>query len=520
LRTLCFLGVLPLLGLLSQGEDLDSRLATITESDCFARVEILAAPEMAGRATLSLGLDLAATYVEEELAALGLEPAGPDGAWRAPYPVTVLRAAEDTGFEWTPPKSEPVELKLGVHFQPIPGAPTLDKVVGEPLFVGWSIDARKEGWEDLKSKNVKGKIVFAFTREPRADDPKDKRFDGLDPTRHSTLRSKARAAEAAGAIALVLVPDPGAFPDPNAVIPQLIPVLIPGNVPIDQLLKAGGLPSLPIASVSREVASRIFDEDLDKFHASLEKRRKPKHLAAPKKGKVKTEISLWFDWERGKEEAFNLAARIPGKGDNPQTVVLGAHLDHVGYNHFWDKGRMRLHPGADDNASGSAALLEVAEALAGCEPEDDILFLWFSGEENGLLGSRAYCEEPLYPLESTVVMLNMDMVGRGDSKVANVGGLWDRPAWKMLLLKQARRIKSKLRLDLVQGRDLYGRSDQYSFHQKGVPGLFFFEADLDKNPVYHKPGDVPETMDGEKIARIARLFMATAWAVAVEGARP
>ncbi|PPR24037.1 MAG: hypothetical protein CFH39_00265 [Alphaproteobacteria bacterium MarineAlpha10_Bin2] len=84
MRTLCFLGVLSLLGLLSQGEDLDSRLATITESDCFARVEILAAPEMAGRATLSLGLDLAATYVEEELAALGLEPAGPDGAWRAP----------------------------------------------------------------------------------------------------------------------------------------------------------------------------------------------------------------------------------------------------------------------------------------------------------------------------------------------------------------------------------------------------------------------------------------------------
>ena len=502
------------------GEDLNSRLATITESDCFARVGVLAAPEMEGRATLSQGFERAAIYVEEELTALGLEPAGRDGEWRVPYPVAALQVSEDTGFEWQPPKGEAVELQIGANFQPVPGAPTLDKVVGEPLFVGWSIDASKEGWEDLKSKNVRGKVVFAFTREPRADDPKDKRFDGLEPTRHSTLRAKAKAAESAGAVGLVLVPDPGAFPNPDEVIPQLAQTLVPENLPVDQLLKMGGLPSLPVASVSRSVASLIFDEDMDKFHATLEKRKRPKHLEAPSKGKVKTEVSFWFDWEREEIDAFNIAARIPGEREDAETIVLGAHLDHVGYNHFWDQGRMRLHPGADDNASGSAALLEVAEALAGSKPKDNILFLWFSGEENGLLGSRAYCADPLVPLESTVVMLNMDMVGRGDSRLANVGGLWDRPKWKMLLLKQAKRIKTKLKLDLTQGRDLYGRSDQYSFHEKGVPGLFFFEADLDKNPVYHKPGDVSETMDGEKMARIARLFLATAWAVAVEGERP
>jgi len=158
--------------------------------------------------------------------------------------------------------------------------------------------------------------------------------------------------------------------------------------------------------------------------------------------------------------------------------------------------------------------------LAPHKPKHDILFLWFTGEELGLLGSRKYCENPLVPHEQTIAMLNMDMVGRGDTKKVNIGGLWSRPRWADFVEAQHKRIKSKLKMDNEQGRDLYARSDQYSFHTQDVVGLFFFEADLETNKSYHQPSDVGESIDGKKMSLIAQLFTACAWAIAYEGQRP
>lgn len=488
-------------------------LETITEEDSYDNVQILAAPGMGGRGTLTPGHDKAAKYVEDQLTALGYQPANGE-SFRIPVPISCVIASSESHFEVSGLEEE-IPYVLEKDFVPIIGSHE-ETAFGEGVFIGFAIDSKKEKWRDIKKKDVKGKIVFAFTREPFADDPKARRFDGTKSTRYSEVKQKALEIEKAGGLALVLIPDPGMLSEPDAPVPGMTPFVDTRGAGPVGYQKNFGFPAFPVMSVSREVAGRIFDEDFDALYYSMEKKKKPKTLKT-KKG---VELRLGVAWETGTRESFNLAALLPGKAGDGKHLVLGAHLDHVGFDVTADSVRFQLRPGADDNASGSAALLEVAQGLAGTKPEIDVLFLWFTGEEMGLLGSKEYCNDPLFPHGNAVAMFNMDMVGRGDTKKINIGGLWDRPGWTKLVEDMHKRIKSPLKMDNEQGRDLYARSDQYSFHQKDVVGLFFFEADLNSNKSYHQPTDVADTIDGKKISLIAKLFTACVWAVAFEGVRP
>ena len=501
----------------SAEDPLIPHVEALTAEQCYDHVQILASPEFGGRGTPSPGLDLAAAYLEARLADLGMEPAGPEQSYRLPYAQRSLLPGKDAHFTWQDEEGERWSADPLTGFVPVPGSRE-GGVSGEPVFVGYAIDAREERWEDLPKRRVEDRIVFAFTREPRADDPKWKRFNGADLSEHAVFRTKAHAAAKAGARALVLVGDPVAYPDGSRPVSGLLPLPLARGMEIDRISRNAAWPDIPVVAVSREIAEAVFETDLVKYHTGIDNKRKPRLLKAPKKRTV----DLSVRWAEDDVELFNLAARLPGSEDDGEVVILGAHLDHVGFNVYqtlWG-GQFVLHPGADDNASGSAALLAVAEALAGSEPKEDILFLWFTGEEIGLLGSQAYCREPLYPHENTIAMLNMDMVGRGESKKAYVAGLWDLPDWEKLVRRAAKRIRSKLDLELDQGRDIYARSDQYSFHQQGVVALFYYEGPPDANKLYHKPTDVPESIDGEKMERIADLLLASVYPLAYEGVRP
>jgi len=494
------------------GDDprLKALLATITPEECRAQVAVLAAPRFQGRETPSRGLNEAAAYLEKQLGALGLEPAGEEGSYRLPYRHLALEAGAKCRFLWKGDSGRR-ELQPGKEFQPVPGS-AAGPVSGLAVFAGYAIQSRKDHWNDLNPARVRGRVVFAFTREPRADDPRARTFDGAEPTAWSRFQEKADAVRKAGGVALVLVPDPAGFPGETGPIPQLVPRLLPRSLPPSRL----GSLKIPVVSVSRSVAEELFRTDLSEYQKGIDRKYRPARLEPPKG----TRVELAVEWKEGETPLFNLAARIPGSGDAGEVVVLGAHLDHLGFNHALSGGAMQVHPGADDNASGSGALLEIAQAFAGTKPSRDLLFLWFTGEEKGLLGSQAYCEHPLYPLEKTVLMINMDMVGRGDPRKINIGGLWKHPEWARRVRAVHDRIHSPLRLDLRSGRDLYARSDQFSFSRKGVVALFFFEADLEQNSSYHRPEDVPATMDGRKMALIAKLCAATAYDTAFEPGDP
>ncbi len=192
------------------------------------------------------------------------------------------------------------------------------------------------------------------------------------------------------------------------------------------------------------------------------------------------------------------------EGSDPQrraeVVVLGAHFDHVGRGGAQSGGmgpRGEIHNGADDNASGTAALLELAEAFAASPPARTLVFAHFSGEEKGLLGSKHYVESPAFPLESTVAMVNLDMVGRSREGYLFVGGLGTSPSWPAIVARAGD--AEKLALETAAG----GRapSDNTPFYEKGIPCLFLF-TNLHED--YHGPGDDAEKLDYAGIERIGR----------------
>ncbi|MDP6963451.1 MAG: M28 family peptidase [Planctomycetota bacterium] len=497
-----------------QSEQLTAALETITADECYDRVNILASPEMMGRGTLSHGFEQAAKYVEAELKSYPIPPAVGE-TFRIPVKLDCLIATENCAISFPPQNVDPELLHVLDQFAPVVGSAELF-ASGKAVFVGYAIDSRNDRWRDLNPAKVKGKIVFAFSREPQADNEKYKKFDGDKASRHSELAVKAKAVADAGGVGLVIVPDPNLVADSSLVLPNTTPLVNPSHREGAQYHQRSGFPKIPVMTVSRDYASLLFEEDIDEYFKKIERKKRPSLLAADKD----LVVAMNVEFENSEVETYNLAALIKGKGDSDEFVVLGAHLDHVGLDPFSDRMTMTTRPGADDNASGSAALLEVAQALSSYQPNVDILLLWFTGEELGLLGSRAYCEEPIRPHEDCIAMFNMDMVGRGEEKKVNIGGLWSRPSWEVFVEKQHKRIKSKLKMDNEQGRDLYARSDQYSFHTKGVVGLFFFEADLDSNKSYHQPSDKAVSIDGKKMSLIAQLFTACVWAVAYEDARP
>lgn len=493
-------------------------LGAITEEAAESTLHVLAGPSMQGRGTFTPGFERAADFVSDQLKALGLEPLGVDGSYRLPFELDCVRPAEaDCRFGWEGASAEELPA-FGSGFVPMLGS-SKRSASGAAVFAGFGIQSKDERWSDYKDKDVRGKIVFAFTREPWADDAKQKRFAGANPIPDASLAKKVNAAAEAGAIGFVFVPDPGVEEDPARAFLGAHTYPSGRGIGVRELEGAYGYPPIPVMSVSRSAAGTLFGVDLAEYHAEIERKKKSSLLTA------KAAVTLATGFEAAPVQTYNLAARIRGSSSAPdgerEVLVLGAHLDHVGLGIQADHGAAGIqpYPGADDNASGSTALLLVAAAFARAQPEIDVLFLWFTAEELGLLGSAAYCERPLYPHENTVAMLNMDQIARTDPKEFNVGGTWSRDDWAKFVAEQAKRAKVKIKVDFKGGRDLFQRSDHYSFHAQKVPALFFFEGNIQDNPVYHKPGDVPETIEVAKMTQVARVFGACAWAIAVDGAR-
>jgi Zn-dependent M28 family amino/carboxypeptidase len=215
---------------------------------------------------------------------------------------------------------------------------------------------------------------------------------------------------------------------------------------------------------------------------------------------------------------MNVMARLEGSDPalRDEYVVIGGHYDHVGYGHTgsltgaWGQ----IHPGADDNASGTAAILAVAEALARApqRPRRSILFMHFTAEEKGLMGSRWFVEHPTVPVAKMLAMINLDMVGRNDPAQLSVNGDAAAAGLDALIQRIAEQeLGLQINHDAGSGID---RSDQWAFALKGVPAVAFFSGEHDD---YHRPSDIPARIVPDKLERVARLAALVLWRVAEEG---
>ena len=487
---------------------------TITEEDLQRDLVQLASAPLEGRDSPSAGLERAADWVIGRLQEAGLEGLGPDGSFLRPFERRLeAPVPEACRLSATNARGEVLEFRYGKDLIPAPHA--AGDAEGPLTFVGFGIASKTEKYKDTAGISLKGRIALIYEGEPRHR----KKFEGPAVTEDADLYGKLNVLETRGAIGVLVVrraPEASGIGKLKEALPEPAglgfryswakwAVDTPRNpVPV----------AIPVLEITEAVAQVLVGEDVASRIADIDKRAKPDSFEVED-----VTVSMASEVRRQDVPIHNVVGVL--RGSDPdlahEYVVVGAHYDHVGVD-----VRGRIGFGADDNASGTSAMLEVIEALAAAHPRRSILACAFASEEDGLLGSRALCDDLPVPVESIVAMLNMDMVGRGDVDEVAVLGTRRNKTFERLL-KQANKLhRTKIKKIVTgEGEMLWQRSDHYSFHQIGVPVMFFFEGlPITRNKDYHTWRDTVDLVDLDKVARTARLVYNTAWLLANDDERP
>ncbi|HTS63963.1 MAG TPA: M28 family peptidase [Candidatus Acidoferrales bacterium] len=461
-------------------------------------VKYLASPELKGRLTGSPELERAAGYLRAKYELFGLEPAG--GTWEQAFPVTTdARLGPGNRLSFTD-NGRTTKLHSN-DFVPFNFSQT-GKLAGSVVFVGYGITAPEYNYDEYAGQDVKGKIVLVLRHEPQESDAKSV-FEGKTYTQHAQFASKATNAKIHGAAGVILVMDRANHPGMADELEKFGVTAGPSNA------------GIPFVQVKEERVDRWFTDagkSLEQIQAAIDKDLKPQSFAFPESIQVDANL----DVERAVKTVHNVAAYR--KGQTSEYVIIGGHYDHLGLGGQYSLAPSQtgtIHPGADDNASGAAGVVELARWFAR-QPEGrrGILFLNFAGEEQGLLGSAYYADHPLLPLKDAVAMINLDMIGRMRDNKLYLGGSASGTTLKAIVEKALP--AHDLKVD-YSGGPSEGSSDHTSFTAHQVPALFFFSG---LHSDYHKPGDTWDKIDAAAAARMLSLVADIAQALRDAPERP
>lgn len=444
-----------------------------------ADIAWLADPAREGRGLGTAGLEAAGNYIQKSFAALGLLPAGENGTYRDDFEVAKrVLVGKGTTLTMADQALEPAA------FQPLAFS-AQGKAEGELALGGYGIVAKEAQVDDYRGLNVKGKIVVVRRFVPETN----KFAEAAQQRRYGDLWYKAVTARSAGAAGLIVVDAPAppakAKTDWKAPDEAKFPEMVRENY---------GDSGIPVVIVKRAVFEPVLKD--------LERGRK-----------VRGSLSVVLEYE--KQKAFNVIARLPANAPAAERIsgelVIGAHYDHLGYGgvHSLTPDSSAPHLGADDNASGVAGVLEIARILAASSPRrQDVLFMAFSAEEAGVLGSSHLMHEPPAGLDPKKfrAMLNLDMVGRLRDNQLTVLGAKTAAEWQDMVPNACQRA----RIECALGNDGYGPSDQTSFYAAGIPVLHFFSG---SHGDYHKPTDSADRINAAGAAQVAKLVADVARAI-------
>ena len=560
----CFLPLLAGLCLalvLSAGavaDDTDEAIAAM-EQRLSDAVELLAADDMEGRGVGTDGLDKAAAYIAEQFKEIGLKT---DVCDDGPFQKFALSSTPQVGKDNTltligPPgedgqQPKPIELKLTADFMPlaISGAGEFDLPL---VFVGYGITAKEKKYDDYEGVDVKGKMVVIFRHEPQQNDAESP-FDGTKTTQYAPFAAKVSNAYAQGAAGIIFCTDQveiqrnvharmtawqrsldkltaehakfKEIEEPTLeqikAQQQKVEKLLKQTEVLGKALSATYDPVLPFRSARqgdqhegfpivhcrREVLDRMINAalgcDLAKLEEQIDDGPKPHSQ----------ELTGWratgkIDVQRNETLVKNVVGVLEGEGPNAdETIVIGAHYDHVGFRMLAGE-KKEVRNGADDNASGTAAMIEIARTLAARDkkPGRRIVFIAFTAEERGLLGSAHYVNHPLFPIKKTVAMLNMDMVGRLNDNKLIVHGSGTAKGFEGLLDE----LNGEHGFEMSKKPGGFGASDHSSFYGKRIPVLFLFSG---LHEDYHRPTDDFEKINVPGMRRITQMAIEIAerWA--------
>ena len=480
-------------------------LNAITATDIRHHINFLASDSMLGRNTPSPQLDRAAEYIAGEFKRYGLKPV--NGSYFDPFNVSTVRLGKENNLAITTAAGEKV-YEIKKDFMPFDM--TASKSVTSPLvFAGYGITAPEYGYDDYADIEVKGKIVLVMRHEPGEKDSGSP-FEGDKDTEYSQVSAKVQNAIDHGVAGLLVIADPA---NHRSLAPRGFPwPSLYEGIPDEALpltLALTEKEKIPVVQVGEVVIQQILGsvDTLRAWQQQIDRTRQPKSLPLSQ-----VQVRLQTTTEVSLQPTRNVVGLIEGSDPKlkKEFVVVGGHYDHVGYMKQHKEGEDYIYNGADDNASGTSAVLAIAKAFgaAKTKPKRSVLLMTFAGEEKGLFGSRAYVEQPLLPLENTVAMLNLDMVGRNAPDSVSIGGVTRSP--DLIKINEEENREVGMRLDYAI-ESFFNRSDQYNFARKKIPVLFYFTGE---HPDYHRVSDNPDKINENKIAKIATLAFRVAWRAA------
>ncbi len=477
-----------------------------------ADLEFLASPPVAGRASLTQGADAAAWFLATELRKAGLRPGNGD-SFLQPFDVVPLRLdREQSSIAVRHAAREQRFTPVAVAFPDPTSAieSTLDVV-----FAGFGITAPEFGYDDYAGLDVRGKAVLVFDHEPQEDDP-GSRFHGRGLTLHASTWTKTRTAQQHGAAALLVVTEPVNAHRSTPRPPDR------ANAP-SQALAAGEL-RIPRVTLPASAAAALL-QPTGRTPADLQ-RDIDRALQPASRTLDGVSITLRaVNATPQPQVSLNVVGLLPGSDPvlRDETILVTSHYDHLGIHEG------RLYPGANDNGSGTVAMVEVARRLSRTPLARSVLFVSFGSEEQLMLGSYHYVAHPLRPLATTRAVLNLDMIGRNEEHTPESLGAYEITAGRsdrLNLVGAAYSPELAALLDRASApaglalsdkfdhessmRTLF-RCDHLPFLQKGIPAVWLFGG---FHPGYHEPVDTIDRLDFDKMDRVVRLTVEAVRALA------
>jgi aminopeptidase YwaD len=447
--------------------------ADITAQEIQHHIEFLASDDLKGRLSGSKEIYVAAMYIKEEFESYHLQPLFKDSYFQVYNFISDVRLTKNNSMTLN---ISGVVKKLELYGDYIPTTFSgRNHIKAGLVFAGYGISAPKLDYDDYANIDVKGKIVVVMRSTPEYDKPRS------DFDKFASMRFKANLAKEKGALGIIFV---------NGYLPK---------DSLDNLVKfkydrAAGEKDFPIVQVKRAYVSQLFkglDLDFREYQLKMKESKKPASFEMKgSNADINTEI----------EELNSVDRNVAGylEGTDPELkdhyIVVGAHYDHLGMGiegSLYKGTDPQVHHGADDNASGTAGVMELAEKFASVRRDlkRSVIFITFSGEELGLIGSNYFVNHLPIPADKIDAMINLDMVGRLRDKELTVYGTGTSSKWKEILNKD-----NNFKFKLAFNDEGFGPSDHSSFYGKGIPVLFFFTG---VHEDYHRPSDVAKLINSE-----------------------
>jgi hypothetical protein len=468
-------------------------------------ITFLASPECEGRGPGTQGIDKAADYIAENFKKAGLKPGAGKGNYFQPFSFGgQVQLGSPNTLKLRGPQGQEIDLKMGGQFE-VMGSSGSGTASAPIVFAGYGITATDPeiNYDDFKGVDVSGKVVMVLRRTPRWDSAAAP-FGGRKKEQLGTLDVKVMNAVKNKAAAVILVND---YTEPGD-------QLMPFRTLTMSFGGGGSVATIPFVQIRRDVADELIRSGLGTSLRDLE--RDIARDLEPRSRELKGwTASVSTKVNRDSFHVKNVIGVLEGSGPLAnETVVVGAHYDHLGYGPYgslsrdaYKAGVKLMHPGADDNGSGTTSVMELARRFGALKDRKGrrLVFMTFSGEERGLLGSRHYCfKEPIFPLDDTVAMVNLDMVGRlpydPETKKGKliVEGLGTGKGFEQLVEK----LNEKHGFQLIKKQSGLGPSDHDSFCRRNIP-VFFLWNNI--HPDYHRPSDTADKINVKGMRQIADL---------------